>query len=258
MQTRMTDLVGNLCSRLRAAAAGLVMLLSSNFVLASPSVTLTWNPNTEPDLASYNVYFGTASANYTNKTTAGNSTTNLVQGLVRGVKYYFAVTAVNTSGAESDFSNEISYTPPLTSLDLWRSTNFTPAVVADPSKELTVWGDSADPDNDGRDNLMEFALGLDPNKSDPTTDALNIGTADVSGSKYATISFRARKNEPLLQYVPEVSSDGQAWLSGPAYLQPLSTTSIDATFETDVVRDLTPLDPSTPRFIRLRVIKNDL
>ncbi|HKQ37726.1 MAG TPA: hypothetical protein VJ063_06580, partial [Verrucomicrobiae bacterium] len=44
----------------------------------------------------------------------------------------------------------------------WRAANFSAADLQDPSKEATVWGDLADPDSDGRENLMEYALGLNP------------------------------------------------------------------------------------------------
>jgi hypothetical protein len=43
----------------------------------------------------------------------GNATTGTVTGLVGGVTYFFAVTAVATNGAESAYSSEVSYTPPL-------------------------------------------------------------------------------------------------------------------------------------------------
>jgi len=81
-------------------------------LLAAQSVTLAWDPNSETDLAGYNVYWGTASGHYDNKFNAGKVVVNTVSGLVPGVTYFFAVTAYNSSGLESDFSNEISYRPP--------------------------------------------------------------------------------------------------------------------------------------------------
>ncbi|MGH8048962.1 MAG: lamin tail domain-containing protein [Chthoniobacterales bacterium] len=46
---------------------------------------------------------------------------------------------------------------------VWRNANFSVSDLADASKETDVWGDGADPDHDGLPNLMEFALGGDPN-----------------------------------------------------------------------------------------------
>jgi len=78
-------------------------------VRAEQSVTLAWDPNPESDIGGYIVYYGSASRNYTNAVNAGNVTTNTVRGLVDGAPYFFAVTAYNTNGLESDFSDEVSY-----------------------------------------------------------------------------------------------------------------------------------------------------
>ena len=69
---------------------------------------MAWNPNTDPSVAGYNLYYGGASRTYTNVINVG-STTNvmIVNGLVEGKTYYFAVTAYTFEGSESDFSDEI-------------------------------------------------------------------------------------------------------------------------------------------------------
>src|SRR5439155_873263 len=99
------------------------------------------------------------------------------------------------------------------SLDTWRTQAFSYADLSDPTKQATVWGDKADPDGDGRDNLFEYALGLDPNKSEVNQQAVVPSVADVSGSKYSALTYIGRRNELLLQYVPEGSSDKQTWSS---------------------------------------------
>jgi fibronectin type 3 domain-containing protein len=73
---------------------------------AAGDVALQWEPNAETDLAGYRVYVGTASGTYSAPRTIGLQTTYTVTGLAAGT-YYFAVTAVNTAGLESDFSNEV-------------------------------------------------------------------------------------------------------------------------------------------------------
>ena len=73
------------------------------------SLVLAWDQNPENDLEGYRLYYGASSRNYTNVVNVGNFTTNEVTGLVEGTTYFFAVTAYNTNGLESDFSDEVSY-----------------------------------------------------------------------------------------------------------------------------------------------------
>jgi hypothetical protein len=75
-------------------------------------VTLTWDPNSEPDLAGYEIYYGTASGNYQWNLDVGNVTTYTLTGLETGATYYAAATAYNTQGLESAYSNEVFYTVP--------------------------------------------------------------------------------------------------------------------------------------------------
>ena len=73
------------------------------------TVTLAWDPSSGTNvIANYNVYYGVASATYTNVVAAGTNThrVRLQSGL--GVTYYFAATAVDTNGLESDYSTEVS------------------------------------------------------------------------------------------------------------------------------------------------------
>jgi len=70
---------------------------------------VSWDANTEPELAGYKLYYGTASRSYGIPIDIGNQTTYTVTGLGPGT-YYFAVTAYDTSGNETSFSNEGSKT----------------------------------------------------------------------------------------------------------------------------------------------------
>jgi fibronectin type 3 domain-containing protein len=76
------------------------------------SATLTWDAISDARVAGYRVYYGTGSRNYAQAkgagVNAGGCTTYVVTGLDRGRTYYFAVTAYDASGNESDFSNEAS------------------------------------------------------------------------------------------------------------------------------------------------------
>jgi hypothetical protein len=73
-------------------------------------LTMAWNPNSEPDVAGYMVYYGTASRNYGSSIDVGKVTSYTLTGLASGQTYYIALTAYDTSDNESGFSNEVSAT----------------------------------------------------------------------------------------------------------------------------------------------------
>lgn len=76
-------------------------------------VSLTWDPNNETTLAGYKLYYGTSSQNYTESVDVDINTAHTLENLEEGQTYYFALTAYDTEGNESGFSNEISYEVPL-------------------------------------------------------------------------------------------------------------------------------------------------
>lgn len=82
-------------------------------VVGTGYVTLEWDANTEPDLAGYRIYVGTASGSYgTIPIEAGLATTCTIGRLTNGRTYYFVATALDTAGVESGWSNEVSCTVP--------------------------------------------------------------------------------------------------------------------------------------------------
>ncbi|GEM_PF-5225831 len=76
------------------------------------NILLTWQNNTEQDLAGYRIYYGTESRDY-GLPVSVNTNQYIVPGLDTGVLYYFAVTAIDISGNESGYSSpEITMTIP--------------------------------------------------------------------------------------------------------------------------------------------------
>ena len=77
---------------------------------ATSSATLTWNANTESDLAGYKIYRATTSGGYGAPITTlqGNITTFIASGLQLGTTYYFVITAYDSAGNESPLSNEVN------------------------------------------------------------------------------------------------------------------------------------------------------
>jgi len=107
------------------------MSVAATTCLAS-SIVLQWDANTESDLAGYKVYYqansstppfdGAGAIQGVAPVDVANQTTATISGLDPGTDYYFAVTAYNTSGMESPYSNIVAIpgikdiTPPTVSI----------------------------------------------------------------------------------------------------------------------------------------------
>ena len=76
------------------------------------TVTLGWNPNTEPDLAGYQLYFGQSSNVWTHTKIVPVGTTQAAVPIPTPGTWFFIATAKNTAGIESLPSNMVSYTTP--------------------------------------------------------------------------------------------------------------------------------------------------
>lgn len=101
----------------------------------APWVMLAWNAS-PGSISNYNVYYGVASRTYTNLVQAGNATNCIVTNLWAGRTYFFAATAVNDSGLESEYSTEVSYTVPGGVLP---PTNYLLSVTVQQSQDMTNW-----------------------------------------------------------------------------------------------------------------------
>jgi hypothetical protein len=101
-----------------------VLIIAALTASAKPqtNVTLAWDPSPGSDIAGYRLYVGCACRTYTNVIDQGNVTSATVFNLVNGATYFLAVTAYDTDGLESGFSDEICYTVP------W-PTNYPPALT---------------------------------------------------------------------------------------------------------------------------------
>jgi PKD repeat protein len=87
--------------------------------LHAAQVQLSWNaPTTNADgttlrdLAGYRLHYGLSSRNYTSSVNVGNTTSYTLSGLTSGQRYYVAVTAYDTSGNQSSYSNEVNFVAP--------------------------------------------------------------------------------------------------------------------------------------------------
>jgi len=73
-------------------------------------ILVSWNENTEADLAGYKVYIGKASRVYTDSVDVGLQDEKLFKGsFYPNIKYYVAVAAYDTSGNLSGYSDEATF-----------------------------------------------------------------------------------------------------------------------------------------------------
>lgn len=149
-------------------------------------------------------------------------------------------TAATAGAAGKTFHASFSYN--LTNFIAWQNVHFTPAQLADP----TMSGPTADPDHDGINNLMEYALMTDPWQPDAAT---TIQPGIVVG--YFGFTFTRRKWAADLQYTIDVSTNLTTWdTSGTQFTQ--SVISDNGVKQLIQVTESSVGKPYPARYFRLR------
>jgi hypothetical protein len=130
--------------------------------------------------------------------------------------------------------------PAYTHQQQWRFTNF------GSYDSLASAADSADPDGDGLNNLLEYALGLNPNASGTLPASLVLNGANLEYSY--TRSTAAKDNGVVYQIEWSDTLETGSWSTQAVSEQ---ITSTEAALET--VKASIPADSNNKRFLRLRV-----
>jgi hypothetical protein len=204
-------------SFLKSVAHGMLSLLSLMVFAANTlaaEVLLTWEANSESDLAGYRIHYGTSSGEYTHIVDVGNVTDCTIGALKEGLTYYFAATAYDSAGKESDYSSEISlYAEPEATLDtdedgmadIWETECF---------GSLDRDG-SGDFDSDGICDLDEFLEGTDPAVSDVTYDMplLEVGEIEVNDI-WTRITFNQSFTDPVVVARVQTHNGSRAVVAG--------------------------------------------
>ena len=174
-----------------------IFLVTQLPAFATQSVTLAWNPSTDPTVAGYNLYYGGASGNYTNTLSAGNATNLTVSGLVEGTTYYFAATTYSSSGVQSPFSNEVSYSVPTNTV----AVNHPPTL--NPINNLTI------NENAGLQtvNLYGITSGAANENQTLTVTATSGNTGLIPNP---TVNYTSSNTNGSLTFTPVANTNGSA------------------------------------------------
>jgi hypothetical protein len=120
--------------------------------------------------------------------------------------------------------------------DAWRFANFTPAERSNPN----ISGETADPDADNLDNLIEYALGLPPKTPGPSP----VTAGSLGG--YLSVTFNKSPAATDITWGAQVTEDLSIWQ--PAHIDTNTTTTFTA-------RDTVLMSGADRRFIRLKITR---
>jgi PKD repeat protein len=201
---------------------GLFLLLAVLYPVFSMAAALTvsWDPNEEPDIAGYKVFYGTASRVYTESVTldSPDQTSCTVEELAGGYTYYFAVKAFDLGGQESEYSDEVYQyiplpnSPPTAAIQV--NTNHGTA----PLEVLFDAGASSDPDG----NIAEYTWSFGDGGSGAGVNAAHVYTTPgsytvaltvtdtVGASDTATLVVQIDQNSPPIARVALSTMSGYA------------------------------------------------
>lgn len=84
-----------------------LFLLCTVVPAGAVDVSLAWDRSDTPDVSKYRIYMGSSFRPYADPVEVGNRTSHTVTNLSPGT-YHFSVSAVDSKGVESAFSNEVS------------------------------------------------------------------------------------------------------------------------------------------------------
>jgi len=137
-------------------------------------------------------------------------------------------------------------------LELWRIAHFGIALVSDPSKESSVWGDNADPDGDGITNYQEYLNGTDPLGAGSAPPLLLTILRDpLTG--IVRLKYLKRSDDSHLVYTLEGSIDGTGWVPAAPQIASESVVPVDASFAEVTCVVLNPQLRVIPALFRVRV-----
>lgn len=147
----------------------------------------------------------------------------------------------------------VQNTAPPTPVETWRTVHFTSAQLNNPSLEATVWGLTADVDQDGLNNDAEFALGTNPNDPSDGHGGITHQVTTEFGQQALTITFRRRNDDAQLTTTAQVCGDLVSWTSSPTAIQPVSVLDQGNGYDLVTMREIPPPIPRSTTFMRVKI-----
>jgi hypothetical protein len=141
------------------------------------------------------------------------------------------------------------------SLPAWRQAFFSDFDLADPGKESTVWGDRADPDQDGAVNLAEYALDTNPVDGAEGRQGFQAGVLSGPDGPRFAVMYHVRRTDDALRYTLEASTDLRSWSDAEAEFEAVGQEPASSAFDAVFYRQRQPIGQSALRFFRLKVTR---
>ena len=173
--------------------------------------TLTFDPSPSSQVTGYKVYYGTTSRSYDHTLDIGNATQCQITGLEPDTTYYFAATAYDAYGNESDYSEELTVST-ATANSPPSPVDDTASTPEDTSVDISVLENDTDDDGDALqitdvsapshgqadifDNLVRYTPDQDYSGSDSFTYTVSDGN-NGTASAHVDVTVSAVNDPPL-------------------------------------------------------------
>lgn len=156
-------------------------LISIPYQALAGQANLTWNSiatysdgTPMSNLGGYRIYSGTAAGTYTNKVDVGNLTSYTMNNLADGVTHYFAITAYDTLGNESSYSNELSHNVPA------QASTYTLTATAASGGSITAPGATSNQATNGTSTITTVSVAQGASQAFSITPATGYSIAGVT------------------------------------------------------------------------------
>ncbi len=163
------------------------ILLSSFSIVKGADVLFEWDPNTESELAGYEIFHGSSSGTYHSSEKLGNVTEYTMSGLEDGVKHYFALKAYDINDNKSEFSDEIGLDIP----DLTQPSIISVQSAGDATKVFVTFSEPVE--NISATNISNYTIdnGITIWKASIDADSLIVTLDTTPHSKEITYTLKA-------------------------------------------------------------------